>query len=81
MAISVKQFDALVAAHDITYAYSEDPRVLARGRREKKRIHDHWEDVGSETACLIWNYHVALKFNNNPSMMSVFGIRSKDNVE
>ena len=55
------EFEKLVAAHDLTYSYSDDHRYWVKGEESMKKIHELMKTLPKEECVKIWNKYVDKK--------------------
>jgi hypothetical protein len=62
MAITLKEFEELVANHDMSYAYSDDHRCYTNGHLQYRNIMREAEKLPHEDVVRIWNAQVEKNF-------------------
>ena len=61
----LERFSQLVAAHDLTYQYSDDARYYNEGRRQYQEIRELAQELPEDDAKRIWNANVDQKLVPN----------------
>lgn len=61
LAEKLQEFEKLIAGHDFTYEYSDDPRYYRHGRKTYSKIRELAEELPEDDAKRIWNSYVDKK--------------------
>jgi len=68
MTAKLEKFKELVNAHDLTYSYSDDFRVWARGQDSWAAINEAAKGLDPKECCAIWNAKVRKELGENEQM-------------
>jgi adenine deaminase len=56
--VTLAEFEQMVAAHDLTHAYSDDHEVWRRGHQSLARINDAAKYLNRTDVVRVWNANV-----------------------